>query len=59
MADVTLEQAQATLDKLKTAMHNQFDYPGSAERLAQFDSHLATVAMVIDHIFDEAGKVSG
>jgi len=56
VADVTLEQAQATLDKLKTTMHSQFDYPGSSDRLAQLDSHVATVAMVIDHLFDEAQR---
>ena len=48
---MTGEQAKAALDKVQAAMHEQF--PGAVERLAQLDSHLATVDMTVEHLFDE------
>jgi len=48
---MTRDQAQAALDKVKAAMHEQFaDNPA---RLDQLDSHMATVDMVVVHLFDE------
>jgi hypothetical protein len=48
---VTRDEMKAALDDVKSALHEQF--PGHDARLDQFDSHLATVAMVVDHIHDE------
>lgn len=42
----------STLDELKTAVHQQ--HQGQAARLEQFDAHLDTVRMIIDHLADEA-----
>jgi len=44
-------EIQAALRQIGEAMHDQF--PGARERLAQLDSHLATVAMVVDHTYEE------
>lgn len=48
---MTREDARACLDELAEAVAERF--PPSARR-AQFDHHLATVAMLVDHLFDEA-----
>lgn len=48
---MTREEMQAALDGVKAAAHDQF--PAAAARLAQLDSHLQTVGMVIDHLHDE------
>lgn len=45
------DAALALLDDLKTDLHDRF--PGADARLAQLDGHLATVAMVVNHLFDE------
>lgn len=42
----------AVLDELSTQLHDEF--PDARARLEQFDAHLATVRMVVDHIYDEA-----
>jgi uncharacterized membrane protein len=42
---------QALLDELRLAAHEQ--YPDHPDRLAQFDSHLDTAAMVYQHMADE------
>lgn len=52
-----LEAIVAALDDVKTAMHEQF--PDAAARLAQLDSHLATVVMVVEHIHEEAARAAG
>jgi hypothetical protein len=55
MADTTREQAQAMLAKLGDTMHTQ--HAGATpERLVQLDSHLATVAMIIDQLYDAAER---
>lgn len=54
---MTREDMHAALADVKTALHEQF--PDAAVRLDQFDSHLATVAMVVDHIHDEAERAAG
>jgi len=53
---MTRDQAQAALSKVQAAMHEQFADPDSQPRLAQLDSHIATVAMVVDHLYDEAER---
>ena len=53
---MTRDQALAALDKVKAAMHEQ--YPDNTARLEQLDAHIATVAMVVDHLFDEAERMS-
>lgn len=45
-----MEQLQALVDQLRDAVHET--YPDSARR-AQFDAHLATVAMTIEHMHAE------
>jgi hypothetical protein len=42
---------KALLDEISDEMHNRF--PNQGARLEQLDAHLATVAMVIDHLRDE------
>ena len=42
---------KAQLDKLGAELHQR--YPDHPDRLAQLDAHLATVAMVIEHLADE------
>lgn len=44
------------LDAIKADAHTA--YADNPDRLAQLDSHLATVAMVIEHMADEAGRAS-
>ncbi len=40
-----------TLDQLREAVHEKFD---DSPRRQQFDAHADTLAMVIDHLEDEA-----
>ncbi len=54
---MTREEAQATLAGVGAAMHDQ--HPDNRARLDQLDSHLATVAMVVGHLFDEAARGEG
>jgi len=56
MADLTADKAKAQLDGIRAAMHEQ--YPDNTARLEQLDAHIATVAMVVDHLFDEAERMS-
>ena len=51
--DTEQEMIEA-LDQMREALRQRF--PGAAARLEQLDSHLATVKMVIGHIFGEAVK---
>jgi hypothetical protein len=44
------------LDAVRRDAHDAF--PDNAGRLEQLDSHLATVAMVIEHMADEAGRAT-
>jgi hypothetical protein len=48
------EDAQSSLDELCRAMHQQ--HADNAARLSQLDAHAATLAMVVDHLYDEAEK---
>lgn len=48
---------QKALKDIADSLHKQ--YPREQARLAQLDSHLATVAMLIDHIHNEAAKAAG
>lgn len=45
-------EAQKHLNALVTGMKKA--HPDSTARLEQLDAHVATVAMVVDHLFDEA-----
>lgn len=56
MPKMSREDIQAALDKMRGSMHEQF--PEHAARLEQLDSHIATVAMVVDHIHDEAARAA-
>jgi hypothetical protein len=47
-------KALAQLEAVKTAMHEQ--HPTNPARLEQLDSHLATAAMAVEHLFDEADR---
>lgn len=51
------DDAKIALDDIRTAMHDQ--HPDNRARLDQLDSHLATVAMVIDHLYEEAARGEG
>lgn len=53
---MTREQALAALEQVKVGMHETF--PAATDRLAQLDAHLATVAMVVEHIDDEAARAA-
>jgi hypothetical protein len=44
---------KSTLDGLRQAVHERF--PDSPRR-QQFDSHLSTVEMIVDHLEDEAQR---
>jgi len=44
------------LDNVQESAHARFDYPGCTARLAQLDDHMATVRMVLDHLFDESAR---
>jgi hypothetical protein len=48
--------ALLTLTTVQKAAHARFDYPGSDARLAQLDDHIATVRMIINHLFDESAR---
>jgi hypothetical protein len=48
------EDAQSSLDELCRAMHQQ--HADNAARLSQLDAHAATLAMIVDHLYDEAEK---
>ena len=52
---MTREDAQACLDELAEAIQAQFP---ASQRREQFDRHLATVSMVVDHLFDEADRIT-
>jgi hypothetical protein len=49
---VNRDEAQAALDSVGDAMNSQHD--DAQGRLAQFNSHLATLKMVVGHLFDHA-----
>jgi hypothetical protein len=55
---ITRKAAVTQLDALVKAAHDQFGYPGSDARLKQLDDHVATVRMVVDHLFDESSRSS-
>jgi hypothetical protein len=46
--------AKAAIEKVRQDMAAQ--HPDNLPRLEQLDSHLATAAMVVDHLFDEADR---
>lgn len=48
----TRESIVAVLREVGEQMHTQ--HPEARARLEQLDSHLSTVVMVVEHIFDEA-----
>lgn len=48
------EEAKQVLARVSESMAVRF--PNAHARQAQLNSHLATVAMVIDHLFEEDGK---
>ena len=50
------EDLQVALERIRNAMHDQF--PDAVARLEQLDSHMATVAMVVDHIHEEADRAA-
>jgi hypothetical protein len=49
---VDRKEAHKALDSVGDAMNSQHD--DAQGRLTQFNSHLATLKMVIDHLFDHA-----
>jgi hypothetical protein len=53
---MTKKAALAVLSDLQKTAHTQFTYPGVSARLAQLDDHIATVRMVVDHLFDESAR---
>ena len=55
MPKLTRENAHALLDDLSKEMHDQ--HPDNRARLEQLDAHVATVAMVVDHLYDEAARL--
>lgn len=48
----TRAEKLSALDELSKQLHEEF--PDAGPRLEQFDAHLATVRMVVEHIYDEA-----
>lgn len=56
MPTLDREEALELLDRVKTAMHEQHDNPA---RLEQLDAHVATVAMVVEHLYDETERAAG
>ena len=50
------DEAQSALDGVGAAMTKQ--HAGQPDRLHQLLAHLATVRMVVDHLFDHAENVS-
>ncbi len=52
---MTRADAQACLDELAEAIREQFP---ASQRRDQFDHHLATVAMVVGHLFEEADRIT-
>lgn len=42
------------LNDIRQAMHEL--HPDNTARLEQFDAHLSTVAMCVEHLFDESAK---
>lgn len=58
--DLDLDELKQALEDVRVSVHARFgDKAELADRLAQFDSHLATVSMVVDHLHDEAEKAGG
>lgn len=53
------EALKAALESVKQALHEEFTGNGAAARLDQFDAHMATCMMVIDHIFEESVRMEG
>lgn len=53
---MTRKAALAALEDLRASAHAQFTYAGSADRLAQLDGHVATVQMLVEHLFDEDAR---
>jgi hypothetical protein len=53
---MTFEEAKAQLEIVRDAMHEEF--PDATDRLAQLDSHMATVEMVIQHLYEEKERAA-
>lgn len=53
------ESLKTALENAKTALHQEFPGHAASDRLAQFDAHLSTALMVIDHLFDESTRMEG
>lgn len=45
------------IDGIAADLHSKFS--GNAGRLEQLDAHLATVKMVIEHLYDEDARSKG
>lgn len=54
-----LESLKSSLQDVSDQLHSEFQGPGAAARLEQFDAHMGTLLMTIDHIFDEADRMRG
>jgi len=46
------------LDAISEAIHSEFQGPGAAARLEQFDAHLATVKMVAGTLYEESERMT-
>lgn len=51
---MTREQAVQALHDVVAGIRE--DFPDATGRLAQLESHIATAAMVVEHIFDESAR---
>lgn len=54
---MTKEEALAALAEVGAAMHEL--HADNAARLEQLDAHLATVSMVVEHLYDETERMAG
>lgn len=54
MTKWTRESVSKAVRDIGEQLHMQ--HPEAVARLEQLDAHLATVAMVVDHIYDEAER---
>lgn len=55
----TQEELRGQLLEASEGLHAMFPGDAAQARLEQFDSHLGTALMVIDHLFDEAERMKG
>ena len=53
----SLKDLLVQLQDVQDALNTEFAGQAAVPRLAQFDSHMATCMMIVEHLFDEGERM--